>query len=91
MVSQNGLNSLLVTWTPSAGLAVTGYTIFYQEQDGGQSGSLEAEKTDSSVIITELMTGATYSIAVMANSNTLPSGVIAGPDQAIGNLSNTFS
>ena len=44
MVSQNGLNSLLVTWTPSAGPNVTGYTIFYQQQDGQESGSEDLTK-----------------------------------------------
>ena len=85
MVSQNGLNSLLVTWTPSAGPNVTGYTIFYQQQDGGHSSrhSMEAEETDTSVTITGLMRGATYSINIMANSNTLPND-IAGPNQTIG-------
>ena len=98
MVSQNGLNSLLVTWIPSAGPAVTGYTIFYQQQDGGESGSaetweidtnegesgsVEVGETDTSVTITGLMRGATYALSIVANSNTLPSKIIAGPDLTI--------
>ena len=82
-VSQNGLNSLLVTWTPSEGPDVTGYTIYYQQQDGGQSGSLEVVDTDTSVTITGLITGVTYYINVSANSSTLPSNA-AGLDATIG-------
>ena len=78
-VSQNGLNSLLVTWTPSG--SVTGYTVHYQQIDGTQNGSVIA--TDTSVIITGLMVGATFSISVSANSNTLSSAVIHGPDVII--------
>ena len=86
MVTQNGLNSLLVTWTPSAGPNVTGYTIFYQQQDGEHNPkhSMEAGETDSSVTITGLMRGATYNISIVANSNTLPSDVVAKPNQTIG-------
>ena len=84
MVSQNGLNSLLVTWTPSAGPSVTGYTIFYQQQDGGHSRSVEVEETDTSVTITGLMREATYAISIVANSSTLPSDVVEGPVATIG-------
>ena len=86
MVSQNGLNSLLVTWTPSAGPAVTGYTIFYQQRDGGHNPrhSVEVRETDTSVTITGLMRGATYNISIMTNSRTLPSDVLSGPNQTIG-------
>ena len=84
MVSQNGLNSLLVTWTPSAGPNVTGYTITYQQQNGGESGSFEAEETDTNGTLTGLLRGVTYSISIIANSNTLPSGIISGPNKTIG-------
>ena len=85
MVSQNGLNSLLVTWTPSPGPNVTGYTIFYQAKRQNPRHSVEVEETDTSVTITGLMRGATYNISVMAKSNTLPSDVIAaGPETTIG-------
>ena len=76
-VSQNGVNSILVTWTPSEGPDVTGYTVHYQQIDGGQNGSVIA--TDTSVIITGLMVGGTFSISVSANSNPLPSPEIYGP------------
>ena len=81
-VSQNGLNSLLVSWT-SGEPAVTGYIISYQTLDGGHSGSVTNE-TATSTIITGLMTGATYSISIVATSNTLPSTETTAPDITIG-------
>ena len=83
-VSQNGLNSLLVTWTPSQGPDVTGYTVYYQQQDGGPSGSVEAGQNDTSITIPGLIVGATYSISIVANSSTLPSTVTTGPSATIG-------
>ena len=82
-VSQNGLNSLLVTWTPSAGPNVTDYTIYYQQIDGRQNGSVTAAETDTSVVITGLTLGANFSIRVSANSNILPSIVTHGPNVTI--------
>ena len=82
-VSQNGVNSLLVTWTPSIGSDVTGYTIFYQEQGGTQSGSETVGKSSTSAIITGLNTGAIFSVSVSANSNTLRSARIYGPNVTI--------
>ena len=85
-VSQNGLNSLLVTWTPSAGPNVTGYTIYYYQIDGGLSGSVTAAETDTSVVITRLIAGANFSISVSADSSTLSSSRSRGPDTLIGIL-----
>ena len=71
-VSQNGLDSVLVSWTPPSGEPdVTGYIIYYQ-QDGGQRLSGNAGATDMTTI-TGLITGATYSITMVATSSTLPS------------------
>ena len=81
-VTQNGFNSLLVTWTPSQEPDVTGYTTTYQQIHGGQSGSLNTNQT--SITITELIVGATYSIGVLANSNTLPSIMTNGPNGIVG-------
>ena len=83
-MSRNGLNSLLVTWTPSDGTNVTSYTIYYQQQDGGQSGSLEVVDTDTRITIAGLTVGAPYSISIVANSKTLPSIVISASPQTIG-------
>ena len=74
-VLQNGVNSLLVSWSPQySGLyIVTGYYISYQEQDGGHRGSLMTGESNLTAAITGLIAGATYSISVAANSSTLPS------------------
>ena len=75
-VSQNGVGSVHVSWTPpSRGPAVTSYIIYYQQQDGGHNGSEMAGATATTATITGLMTGATYSITMVATSSTLPSTV----------------
>ena len=83
-VSQNGLNSLLVTWTPSPGPNVTGYTISYQQIGGGDGGSETVEETATNVIISGLMTKATYSIDISTDSSTLPSNVFTVSNVTIG-------
>ena len=84
-VSQNGLNSLLVTWTPSEGPNVTGYTVIYQQIDGQQYGSVTAKNnTDTNINITGLIAGASFSIGVLTNSSTLPSPITYGPTANIG-------
>ena len=71
-VSQNGLDSVLVSWTPPSGEpAVTGYTIYYQ-QEGGERHSLSAGANATTVTITALSVG-TYSLIMVATSSTLPS------------------
>ena len=85
--SQNGLDSVLVSWTSSGESIVTGYIISYQQQDGTHTGSETAADTDTSTIITGLMIGATYSISIVATSNTLPSTETTAPDDiTIGNV-----
>ena len=81
-VSQNGLDSILVSWTVSGESIVTGYIISYQQQDGVHSDSVTAV---TSTIITGLMIGATYSISIVATSNTLPSTETTD-DITIGNM-----
>ena len=81
-VSPNGLNSLLVTWAPSEGPNVTGYTVIYQQIDGQLNGSVTAKNTDT-INITGLIAGANFSIGVLANSSTLPSIVTHGPNVTI--------
>ena len=65
---------------------MTGYTIYYQQQDGGPSGSVEAGQNDTSITIPELIVGATYSISIVANSSKLPSTVTTGHSGAKGIL-----
>ena len=84
-VSQNGVGSVQVSWTPPSGEpAVTGYIIYYQQQDGGHNGSEMAGATATSSTITGLITGATYSITMVATSSTLPSTVTAAETITIG-------
>ena len=84
-VSQNGVDSLQVSWTPPSGEpAVTGYIIYYQQQDGGHYGSEVAGATATTATITGLMTGATYSITMVATSSTLPSTVTGAVTITIG-------
>ena len=72
-VSQNGLDSVLISWSaPSGEPDVTGYIIYYQ-RDGGQRLSENAGTTATSATITGLIAGATYSITMVAASSTLPS------------------
>ena len=83
-VSQNGLASVLVSWTPpSGGHAVTGYIIYYQ-QDGGQRLSQSTEPTTTTAIFTGLLIGATYSFTMVTNSSTLPSAESAEEIVTIG-------
>ena len=72
IVSQNGLKSVLVTWQydwPN----VTGYHVSYYQQYGEHNGSTTVGKRYTNVTITGLVTLATYSISIVANSTTLPS------------------
>ena len=70
-VSQNGLNSVLVSWIGlSRGADVTGYTIYYQ-QEGGERFSVCAGISDITATISGLIEGATYSFTIVATSNTL--------------------
>ena len=86
--SQNGLDSVLVSWTPpSGGPDVTGYIIYYQ-RDGGQRLSENAAATATTATITGLIAGATYSITMVATSSTLPSTETAVQTVTIGNNKN---
>ena len=85
-ISQNGLDSILVSWTVSGESIVTGYIISYQQQDGVHTDSVTVDDTAvTSTIITGLMIGATYSISIVATSNTLPSTETTD-DITIGNM-----
>ncbi|CAI8037263.1 Fibronectin, partial [Geodia barretti] len=57
--------------------------LYYQQIDGGLSGSVKAAETDTSVVITGLIAGATFSISVSADSSTLSSSRSRGPDITI--------
>ena len=77
-ISQNGLDSVLVSWAASSGGAiVTGYAIYYQ-QEGEERSSVSVGASATSATISGLIEGATYSITIVATSNTLPS-TVTGP------------
>ena len=52
---------------------MTGYIIYYQQEEGGQRLSESAEAAATTASITGLIAGATYSITMVATSSTLPS------------------
>ena len=86
-VSQNGLESALVSWTvPSGGAAVTGYIIYYQQEEGGLKLSESAEAAATTTSITGLIVGVTYSITMVATSSTLPSAETAAQNVTIGTV-----
>lgn len=64
-VSQNGPNSVLVSWVPSDG--AESYTIYYQS-DGERRLSRQAETDDTSFTLFPLSGGKTYSISIVANT-----------------------
>ena len=75
-VSQNGEDSVLVSWTPQAGeAAVTGYTISYHTLDGEYVQTLFCPDSASTTTLTNLTIGGTYNIKFVVNSTTLPSVV----------------
>ena len=84
-VSQNGVDSVQVSWTPPAGEpAMTGYIIYYQQQDGGHTDSEMAGATATTATVTGLIIGATYSITMVTTSSTLPSTVTSAENITIG-------
>ena len=74
-VTQNGLNSVLVSWT-AGDMSVTGYFISYSSEEGGEINSLSAEESDTYITISELTVGTTYTVNISAKSSTLPSTVV---------------
>ena len=54
---------------------MTGYTIYYQ-QEGGERRSLRTEAGDTTANISGLISGATYSLSIVALSTLWPSNEI---------------
>ena len=75
MAEQEGLTDIRVTWTPPSSGA-NGYIIFY-DNSAGTNGSepVDGGSTDSHTL-TGLQNGATYTIAIVATSQHLPSEAI---------------
>ena len=65
---------------------MTGYIIYYQQEDGGQRLSESAEAAATTASITGLIAGATYSITMVATSSTLPSNETAPLTVTIGTV-----
>ena len=65
---------------------MTGYIVSYQQQDEVHSDPVTVNDTVTSTIITGLMIGATYSISIVATSNTLPSDETTASDITIGSM-----
>ena len=63
---------------------MTGYIIYYQQQQGGQRLSESAEAAATNVTITGLITGVTYIITMLATSSILPSTETAALNVTIG-------
>ena len=91
-VSQNGQSSVLVSWTPASGDTTHSYTIIAAPLQGGLPVQAVVDATETNATVTGLME-ATYSVTVVANSNTLSSnstepeiitlGIICMNDSAI--------
>ena len=65
---------------------MTGYIIYYQQQDGGHTGSEMAGATATTATIAGLIPVANYSITMMATSSMLPSTVTAAEIIIIGKV-----
>ena len=65
---------------------MTGYIIYYQQEEGGQRLSESAEAAATTASITGLIAGATYSITIVATSSTLPSTETAALTVTIGTV-----
>ena len=79
-VTQNGLNSILVSWT-AGDMSVTGYFISYSSEEGRKTNSLSAEENDTNITISGLTIGEDYTVNISASSSMLPSAVVT-----IGNI-----
>ena len=79
-IAQTGQRSVRVSWIPSPGSSVnvTGYIIYLTPQQGEEMVS-NVEGSETSTEITDLTEAMTYSVTIVANSNTLSSNV-NGPE-----------
>ena len=80
--------SVLASWTPSSGgdpSLTTGYTIRLAPlQENRATVTATAAATETSTTIFGLTLGATYSVTIVANSNTLSSNVTGPENVTIG-------
>ena len=79
MVVQDSATSVTVSWTPPTNATgVTGYRIFYTENDGSEQFKDVSGASTSMDTISGLTTGSTYSITIVATTDGLPSEMV-GP------------
>lgn len=82
------MNSVLASWIPSTSgdtTLTTGYTIRLAPlQDGLQLVTATAAASETSTTILGLTVGATYSVTIVANSDTLSSNVTGPENVTIG-------
>jgi CxxC motif-containing protein (DUF1111 family) len=86
-VSAGATNAIGLAWTPSSALGITGYNVLYGIVTNQLSNSLALGNVNS-VILTNLVPGQTYYLAVVtltSNGQSTPTSVIAAqPDTTIG-------
>jgi hypothetical protein len=85
-VSQNGMTSVLVTWAPAETdpPLATGYTITLIPVESGPTVQATPGPSQTSTTVFGLIEGATYSVVIVANSNTLSSNVTGPENVTIG-------
>ena len=77
MAVQNGLTSILVSWTApaSGGATRTRFRIFYQT-GGGSERSVDVGAGATNHTLTGLLGGVTYNISIVALSDQFPSTAV---------------
>ena len=74
---QDGPTSIRVTWTPPDPLdGVTGYRIHYTNGGGSSDSQTVSGGNTMTHTLTGLTNGETYTISIVATSNTLPSSAV---------------
>ena len=80
---QDGPTSILVSWSPPDLLGdTTGYRIDYSTNHSSDSVTIDGGSTDN-FTLTDLQNGATYTISIVATSQSLPSDIVTA-DMAVG-------
>ena len=78
---QEGPTSIRVSWTPSSG--ATGYKIDYTSSDDSSDSVTVSGGSTDNYLLTGLQNGDTYTISIVATSDSLPSGSVTA-DTTVG-------